>query len=124
MNGNGQVVVAGVFLVMSLAIAMFAVGMFENPTYELEAKPIELLPIDADGATFSPAPIELLQVDVDAVPLNLAPIELLLRPADNAEHGLTPEQFFHGTTMRALAQARAVTEANAYAHTGVCSGRY
>ena len=124
MNGNGQVVVAGVFLVMSLAVAMFAVGMFEIPNYELEAKPIELLQVDADRALFSPAPIELLQVDADAYPLNLAPIELLLRDTGNTEHGLTPEQIYHGSAMRALTQARLVTEANTFAHTGTCSGRY
>lgn len=122
MNGNGQVVVAGVFLVMSMAVAMFAVGMFEIPTYEPEAKPIELLQIDADRAVFSPAPIELLEVD--AVPFNLAPIELFLRDTDSPEQRLTPEQIYHGTTVQALAQSRAVAEVSAFAHTGICSGRY
>ena len=122
MNGNGQVVVAGVFLVMSMAVAMFAVGMFEIPTYEPEAKPIELLQIDADRAVFSPAPIELLEAD--AVPFNLAPIELFLRDTDSPEQGLTPEQIYHGTTVQALAQARAVAEVSAFALSGTCSGRY
>ena len=124
MNGNGQVVVAGLFLAMSMAVAVFAVGMFEVPIYQPEAKPIELLPLETDEALFSPAPIELLQVDADAVPLDLAPIELLFRHADSAERGLTPEQIYYGITLQALAQANAATDVSAFAHTGACSGRY
>ena len=124
MNGNGQVVVAGLFLALSSAFAVFAVGLFEIPTTELEAKPIELLPLDADEAHFSPAPIELLQVNTDAMPLNFAPIELLLRQTESAEQGLTPEQLYHGISAQALAQAKAVGEAKAFAHPGACSGRY
>ena len=52
MNGNGQVIVAGLFPVTSIAVAMFAVGMFEVPTYEPEAKPIELLQIEGRRGHF------------------------------------------------------------------------
>ena len=124
MNGNGQVIVAGLFLVTSIAIAMFAVGMFEVPTYEPEAKPIELLQIEGGEAIFSPAPIELLEVNANAVLFNLAPIELLLRQTESAEQGLTPEQIYHGISTQALTQAKAVGEAKAFAHPGACSGRY
>ena len=124
MNGNGQVIVAGLFLVTSIAVAMFAVGMFEVPTYGPEARPIELLQIEGGKAIFSPAPIELLEVNANAAPFNLAPIELLLRQIESTEHGLTPEQRFHGISAQALAQAKAVSEAKAFAHPGACSGRY
>ncbi len=124
MNGNGQVIVAGLFLVTSIAVAMFAVGMFEVPTYEPEAKPIELLQIEGGEAIFSPAPIELLEVNANAAPFNLAPIELLLRQTESAEQGLTPEQIYHGISTQALAQAKAVSEAKVFVHTGACSGRY
>ena len=124
MNGNGQVVVAGLFLAMSMVVAVFAIGLFENPSYELEAKPIELLQLDANEALFSPAPIELLQIDADAIPLNLAPIELLLRNTDIPEQGLTPEQIYQGTAVQTLAQARAAAVVNSFAHNGTCSGRY
>ena len=124
MNGNGQVVVAGLFLVASITIAMFAVGMFEVPRYGPEAKPIELLQIEGGEVIFSPAPIELLEVDAKAVPFNLAPIELLLRQTESAEQGLTPEQMYHGISAQAHAQARAVGAAKASVHSGACSGRY
>ena len=124
MNGNGQVIVAGLFLVTSIAVAMFAVGMFEFPTYEPEAKPIELLQIEGGEAIFSPAPVELLEVNANAVPFNLAPIELLLRQTESGEQGLTPEQIYHGISTQALAQAKAISEAKAIAHPGACSGRY
>jgi len=124
MNGNGQVVFAGLFLALSTAFAVFAVGLFEIPTYGPEAKPIELLQIEGDEAFFSPAPIEMLQVDANAVPFNLAPIELLLRQTESAEQGLTPEQLYHGISTQALAQAKAVSEAKAFVHPAACSGRY
>ena len=124
MNGNGQVIVAGLFLVTSIAVAMFAVGMFEIPTYEPEAKPIELLQIEGDEAIFSPAPIELLEVNANGAPFNLAPIELLLLQTESAEQGLTPEKLYHGISAQALEQAKAVSEAKAFAHPGACSGGY
>ncbi len=124
MNGNGQVIVAGLFLVTSIAVAMFAVRMFEVPTYEPEAKPIELLQFEGGEAIFSPAPIELLEVNANAAPFNLAPIELLLQQTESTEQGLTPEQLYHGISAQALAQAKAVSEAKAFTHPGTCSGRY
>ena len=139
MNGNGQVVVAGLFLVMSMAVAMVAVGMFEIPTFEPEAKPIELLSAKTDEANFSPAPIELLSVITDEAIFSPAPIELLevktdeaiFGPAsiellfqheDSAEQGLTPEQIYREVSAQALAQERSVVQNQA--HSGACSGRY
>jgi len=103
---------------------MFAVGMFEVPTYGPAAKPIEPLQIEGDEAFFSPAPIELFEVNANAVPFNLAPIELLLLQTESAEQGLTPEQLYHVISAQVLAQAKAVGEAKSFVHSGACSGRY
>ncbi len=122
MNNNGQVVVAGLFLLTTMAVAMVAVGMFEVPTFEPEAKPIVLLELKTDEALFSPAPIELLGVNTDATLFSPAPIEFRLQYTGDTEQGLTPEQIYHGVTAQALAQARSVTKIQT--HSGVCSGRY
>ena len=122
MNGNGPVVVAGLFLLTTMVVAMVAVGMFEVPTFEPEAKPIELLELKTDEAFFSPAPIELLDVNTETALFSPAPIELLLQYTGDTEQGLTPEQIYHGVTAQALAKARSVTKIQT--HSGVCSGRY
>ena len=122
MNDNGQVVVAGLFLLTTMAVAMVAVGMFEVPTFGTEAKPIELLELRIDDALFSSAPIELLEVKTDEALFGPASIELLLLYKDSTEQGLTPEQIYHGVSAQALLQARSMTKIQA--RSGACSGQY
>ena len=98
MNGNGQVVVAGLFLIASMAVAMVAVGMFEGPTFESEAKPIELLDVDTDEALFSPAPIELLEVKTDEALFGPASMELLEVTTDNALFSPVPMELLEVRT--------------------------
>jgi hypothetical protein len=105
MNGNGQVVIAGLVLVMSIVAATLAVGTFEVPTYEPEAKPVQLLDLEADAALLNPAPIELI-----------------LRYTGSVEQGLKPEQIYHGVMGQTLAKTAGVSKIQA--HSRVCSGLY
>ena len=120
MNGNGPVVVAGLFLLTTMAVAMVAVGLFELPAYEPEPQPIELLVVE--DAQFSPAPVEMLDVSIGEVPFSGAPIELLLPYVTDGEPGLSPEQISYGVAVQAQAHAIDVTKIQA--HGGSCSGAY
>lgn len=105
MKGNGQVAIAGLFLVTSIAAAALAVGMFEIPTYEPEAQPIKLLDLEADDALLNPVPIELL-----------------LQYTGSSEQGPKPEQIYDGVMGEMLAKAAAAEQIQA--HGGRCSGLY
>ena len=107
MNGNGQVVVAGLFLLMTMVVAMVAVEMFEVPTFEPEAKPIQLLEIEANEAFFT-----------------RAPIELILQYTGGTNYNLKPEQIYYGVTTQDFAQAQATSATQIHTHNGVCSGLY
>ena len=121
MNGNGQVIVAGLFLLTTVAVAMFAVGLFELPTDTPETRPLQLMDIGDREVQFSPAPIEMLQVGIEDASFSSAPIELLLQYNQYSKPSLTPEKQFHQDAMQILART-GVTKIQA--HSGACSGLY
>lgn len=119
MNGNGQVIVAGLFLMTTMVVAMLAVGLFEIPTYTPETRPIELMEIDDREAKLSPAPIEMFQAGIQDSPFSSDPIELLFLYSRDVEHELTPEQIFQGTAPQSQVDVFKIQ-----AHQGACSGLY